>query len=410
MRSGSDVEAGLTEADMKAVKKALIFGSGYEGGGKTSVGCSYKGRIWSRRVTNLEHLVKWFQHIGDKILDDTIDPDEVLKGTLVPTAIPVRPNKMPITIDWPELIYTEPESIFELEIDGKPVPLVDIDIKLKNPSTTGDIVFEVGNEKISIDFKLLLKQNSYEFKTLGSHSALVRYRSNSSSLTDFFFENSPKIWFYDNSLLEGNSYTVLKSPTPPYSSEKIKVWNWTGVDLKKESQGVDLLEDSIQFKVIEELKKKDYDVIFDDDGAGEIGDVLAIKDKGSSLELEIYHCKYSIESQPGARVADLYEVCGQAQKCISWLEKIEDIFSHIQTRDVRRVSQSGVSRFMRGDRASIAAYQMKIMRCPVNVSVKIVQPGLSVSSISESQLNLLSVTENYLMDTYKIPFTAIGNE
>lgn len=409
MRSGSDVEKGMSEADKRSVKKALIIGAGYENGGKTSLGCSYKGRIWSKRKSNIEHLVKWFALIGSKLLNQDIDANEVLRGTLVPTAINERPAKMPITIDWPEEMYMSSESIFDLIINDREIPLFDVDISLINPSEIGDIVFKIGNNDISVKYKLTLQDNNYKFEILGDHTALIRIRNNTIPLSDYFYENTPRIWFYDNSVLEGNSYTELKSPYPPYDSNKIEVWDWQGVDIRKESQGLDFDNSSIQFKLIDYLISQDYDIIFDDDGSGEIGDVIAIKDNENSIEVEIYHCKYSSESKPGGRVKDLYEVCGQAQKCVSWLERVEDMFSHMQRRDVIRLANQNPSRFMKGNLELVSTLQTKILRCPVKVSIIIVQPGLSVAAISDSQLNLLSVTENYLMDTYKIPFNVIAN-
>lgn len=410
MRSGPDVEAGMSEAEKRSVKKALIIGAGYEGGGKASVGCSYKGRIWSKRKTNIDHLVKWFSHIGKKLLDESINPNDVLKGTLVPTAVKTRPSKTPITIDWPENMYLDYESVYEIVIDNTTIPLADVDILLVNPSDSGDIVFKIGDENISVSLKLVLGSNNYKFEIIGSQNVQVKYRSNIVELAEYLYDNSPRIWFHDNSVLEGNSYTELKSPYPPYDPQKIIKWDWRGVDITKESQGATLDRESIQFKVIDYLKNNDYDIIYDDDGSGEIGDVIAIKNLESSIKIEIYHCKFSTESTPGGRIKDLYEVCGQAQKCVSWLEKIPDIFNHLLRRDVRSITKRGVSRIILGNRKLLAILQTKILQTPVNISVTIVQPGLSMSSISNDQLSLLSVTENYLIDTYKIPFSVIASD
>ena len=46
---------------------------------------------------------------------------------------------------------------------------------------------------------------------------------------------------------------------------------------------------------------------------------------------------------------------------------------------------------------------------PVSISVAIVQPGLSCAEISPDQLQLLGVTENYLMETYQLPFQVIAS-
>jgi hypothetical protein len=46
---------------------------------------------------------------------------------------------------------------------------------------------------------------------------------------------------------------------------------------------------------------------------------------------------------------------------------------------------------------------------PINVRVFIVQPGLSKAKASRDQLELLSVTDNHLMETYQLPFGVIAS-
>lgn len=415
MRSGSDVELGMTDAQTRTVKKANMFGIGFENGEKTSIGCSYKGRIWSRKVTNIESLSRWCKNLGTKILDESINPDEVLKGTLIAKFIDERPNKFPVFIDWPELMYNEPESYYEIVIDDTQViPLYEADIKLKDPSETGNLSFEIVSDTSSVEIALMYLNadgnHDYRFSVVGNHKAEIKHRGSTTSISEFFYENTPRIWFVDGSVLEGNSYTELNSTHPPYASDKIEVWDWTDVDIKKESQGVAKEQDSIQYKVIRELKTKDYGVIFDDDGAGEIGDVVAIRDEESGITIDIYHCKFSKELQPGGRIDDLYVVCGQAQKSVSWLEKTDDLLKHLQRRDSKRQSSEGSSRFEVGDTNLISTYINKLTSYPVNVRIFIVQPGLSKAAASTAQLHLLSVTESYLMDTYKLPLTIIASE
>ena len=43
----------------------------------------------------------------------------------------------------------------------------------------------------------------------------------------------------------------------------------------------------------------------------------------------------------------------------------------------------------------------------ITMKIVIVQPGVSKAAIREPQLRLLSVTENYLTETYQLPFQVI---
>jgi hypothetical protein len=46
---------------------------------------------------------------------------------------------------------------------------------------------------------------------------------------------------------------------------------------------------------------------------------------------------------------------------------------------------------------------------PIRVRLYVVQPGLSKAVASHDQLQLLSVTENHLMETYQLPFGVIAS-
>jgi hypothetical protein len=47
--------------------------------------------------------------------------------------------------------------------------------------------------------------------------------------------------------------------------------------------------------------------------------------------------------------------------------------------------------------------------CLVSLKIFVVQPGLSKSGASRDQLELLSVTENHLMETFRISFGVIAS-
>jgi hypothetical protein len=85
--------------------------------------------------------------------------------------------------------------------------------------------------------------------------------------------------------------------------------------------------------------------------------VVAIKLLGTAsepkaLELHLLHCKCSGEQEPGARIGDLYEVCGHAQKSVHWMRTPEtktDLLTHLLRRESDRQDDNGPSRFELGD-------------------------------------------------------------
>jgi len=237
-------------------------------------------------------------------------------------------------------------------------------------------------------------------------------------IASLFYENPPIFWFADGSSLEGNQYVELKSTYPPYDRAKIDAWNWTGIDLKKESQRDAKDPSSIQARVIQELKQRDYAIIVDDDGKGEAADIVAIRLAGdqttpSSIDVEFYHCKLSQDAAPGQRIKDLYEVCGQAQKSIAWIsnpEKRTDVFTHLLRREAGREEAGRSTRLERGDKEQLLTIREMTRLCPVSLRIYVVQPGVSKARATTDQLQLMSVTENHLLQRYQIPFGVIASE
>lgn len=421
-RMGSDVEAAVTLAQRENTSKSVVFGTGYENGHKASIGASRKGRIWSFATANIESWTRWCKEVGRKILDDTIDPDEVLKGTLESEFLFERPVGMPIGIDWPEEIYRELETSFSFILDDDvELPLFHTEIALKDPSERGDLKFVILSGSNRVEVKLNFFNTStapdIRYTILGSQKVWVKHGGKRTPLENFFYQKSPVIWFADGSSLEGNKLTALKRRYPPYEREKIQTWDWQGIDLTKESQGHIRATDSIQFRAMEELKRRNYQIIFDDDDHGEAADIVTIRvdeevEVHKTIEVEFYHCKFSQGANPGARIKDLYEVCGQAQKSIHWMEhhdKQIELFTHLMRRESRRNERQEGSRFDKGSIGELITLREMARVCRINLKIFIIQPGLSKTQVTPSQLELLSVTENYLMDTFKLPFGIIAS-
>ena len=60
MHVGSDIKQALTAA--QAATKSNIFGRGYAGGARVSVGCSSKGRLWAHWIAeDIPQWIEWCQ-------------------------------------------------------------------------------------------------------------------------------------------------------------------------------------------------------------------------------------------------------------------------------------------------------------------------------------------------------------
>lgn len=142
----------------------------------------------------------------------------------------------------------------------------------------------------------------------------------------------------------------------------------------------------------------DWDLIIDDDGAGEVADIVAIKVTGNVLKVNLIHCKYS-SNPPGARVGDLYEVCGQAQKSIIRRRDPQLMMDKLINREKQRQQKHGFSGIIVGDERKLISIAEKVRLLRPDFTITIVQPGVSKAAASDAQLELIASTEKYILDS-----------
>ena len=165
------------------------------------------------------------------------------------------------------------------------------------------------------------------------------------------------------------------------------------MDLNVESMDWPHKENSIQYRVWQSIKDE-YEFIFDDDGSGEIADLIGVNQDAKHIYVSLYHLKFAAGGKVSNRVSNFYEVCGQAQKSLKWKNSDMDIFR----RMIERVTntEKAENRILKGDMEALkrlsqdASFAKKVI-----VNLHIVQPGLSKSKTPADILLLLGVVKNY---------------
>ncbi|MDR2043655.1 MAG: DEAD/DEAH box helicase family protein [Clostridium sp.] len=412
MFAGVDVAEGITQSTTSAATKSNLFGVGYESGSSMSIGCSYKGTIWAKWVETINYWMEWCNKQADKVLDTSINTTSVLSGALVPEEIDSRPAIVPYRIDFPIEIEEELRGSIRVRTSLHDSRLFLLDIGLSVFDDTSDISFYVGNDDFKEELVLQIDTSGYSIKHKTGDSIKIQVgRSREVTLQEFFQENPPRIWFVDGSSLEGNLLVKLKTATPAtFPSDCITAWDWTGVDIRKESQGKRKEADSIQYRLISELKSSGkYSLIFDDDGSGEVSDVIAIQEDATNNRLlfELYHCKFSGADKPGARVDDLYAVCGQAEKSNRWAADARHLIDRLRKRESDRTGKGNPSRFEVGDNKLLFTLKNKLKVYSAEYAVYIVQPGVDESKLTTQMHQVLCSASSYLMDTFGVPMYLI---
>jgi len=425
MYAGANVSEGLTEAQVQNKFKTNLFGHGYEDGERASVGCSRKGRMWSYRVADdVQEWTDWCQHVGAKLLNDDISVRGILQNAMRVEVMEERPQGVPVAIEWSEALYLRSEERTHFEIDGERTTFLNVGIELLHHEEDTPLRFAVFTDEKRIEYEVLFGEEDVQYAPMGEEEASIRIGYSVYDLTDWFQEEPPLIRFADTSYLQYNEFfQVPEDRYESYHRDRIEVWDWSGVDITTESQYKHVKQNgdskligrlySIQRRVIETLQdlqdEDQYDVIVDDDDSGEIADIVALRLADEELRIHLFHCKYSSEETPGARVGDLYAVCGQAQRSVYWKSNPRGLIEHLKSRAGDRLDKYETSRFEAGDFERLEEIIQQLPFVETTLKVFVVQPGLDVDGASEDQLDLLASTELFLQETYAAEFRVIGS-
>lgn len=422
MSVGSDVGEALSIAEKQRGEKAFVQGVGYENGEQVFIGASYKGRVWTKLNGDISSFKKWCNHIGEKLANNELDPNQILKDTLIPELITERPKGIiPVWIDWDVDIYMSNENRFKFNIDGFVYDLSKCELQLTEPSTDGALKFAIVTDNKNIEFEIHLFETKdlennypdYKIEKLSRENVEVEYGSKKLNPIAFFEKFTPTIWFADGSALTGNEYVQLKQQIGVFPKANIRTLDWTGVDLSKEAMGVNpKITDSIQYKMVDYLSQSDYDIIYDDDYSGEIADLITINKEDDKLKIGLYHLKYAVDGRVSNQIKNFYEVCGQAQKSIHWKHKDgKELINHLLRRIEKKRNNETCSRLIRGEEEDLENLLLIAKQeIPIEFDIYIVQPGLSKNNVSEDILALLGVTENFIKEIGGIDLKVITSE
>lgn len=428
MHVGTDIAQALSDAQTQKRTKTNLFARGFENGEPVTVGCSHKGRVWSYRIAeSMAEWVKWATATGAKLIDNSLVIQDLLQKVIKPVRVEAQPSgRVPLAVEWSEYFWLRDESAVWVEIGGQEVPFFEAEMRVTKFDDTVPIRFAVVTASGQAEYEMRISKTGASYVPIGQTEASLRASGRRLPLSSWFQEEPPVVRFDNNAFLVGDLwYEPTDEDREPFSLDAIEVWDWSAVDIKTESKRktnaaagtVTVFPTSIQAHVIDQLQSKgwafDYDVIFDDDDSGESADIVAMKlAAGDRLIVHLFHLKYSSGKQQntGARVDDLYEVCGQAQRSVVWKHPLQKLFDHLRYRESKRQTDyNGESRFEKGTATDLARIEKKAKVLELDFEVFIVQPGLSKSKVSNSQLDLLAATETYLIDTYAVSLRVISS-
>ncbi|MFG1782644.1 DEAD/DEAH box helicase [Rhodococcus oryzae] len=414
MHVGSDVTASFSQAEAGTKSQTNISGGGYRAGEAVSISASLKGRIWSHATaSSLKHWCDWCDTVGGKLLDETISIDKVIGQFILPKRLTARPVGILLAVEWPWQIHVLKADSLRLSYQDKVFEAVCTDLVPDIESTAGPFRFAVKAGSWEVAYEAAVEKERLHYRCIGDEEIKVVRPRSEQPLSEWLNGNGLIFILDDDRIIDGN---LLYKPTwdrPPFDPKQLTPLNWEGTTFTVESQTKNKLTHSIQFRAIADLKAeaKSWDIIIDDDGSGEIADVVALRIDNEGLLIRLVHCKYSHGDTAGARVADLYEVCGQAQKSIMWRRSdLRPFFRTLEARARQKQKRDGVNPFEVGNIKKLYEIQERALVLRRRMEMVIVQPGLSVSKATTQQLDLLASTQAYLKTTIGAPLVVWCSE
>lgn len=397
---GGDATEGFGPTAKQKLKTNL-FASGFDNGVRASYGVSRKGRVWSHSAaTDIFTWVEWAKDVGKYVVNDSIEVDSVMSGFIKPIRVDARPKLVPLGVELVPQSLGSLANPAAIKDNGMEFALYDADFLIENFSDVESIVFSVITDQSSYRFEVVFDTGGVSYKSLGDDPTVIRARKES-SLSEVLNERGVIIHFEQETVLnEDGDLLQPDRESPRIELEKLEIGDWSGIEIKKESQGPDRKKHTVQYRTIEILvKEQEWDVIIDDDGPGEVADIVLMRSTESEIFVLLAHCKFSSEKKPGCRLADLYEVCGQAIKSYKAKSDIDQLLRNLLRREKDRRDKHSRTGFVKGDRQALLNLKNRCRFLRPNVTVLISQPGLSKAKLNSPASELLGCANHYLGDT-----------
>lgn len=392
--SGADVTNELSKwKEGTRCQKSDFVGIGFRDGFPESVGASVKGKIWSpARVGDLKQWKTWCLNVGRMITDESIDSNQLLENSAEKVELKNYPEEVVVlACDWSEGLYDKIHKItIEIKKDHS-IMLSECTLKLLTISGNKS-EFEMGIANSTLNFTVVLGgDRGHTIVGLDKTTIVIEgLASEPMSLKKFFEQHPPTMFLLNGSTISGCIMTIFNHvATITMPDERIETLKWENVKFMIESmyKNGEVRQNSVQEYMMNRLREQGARVVFNDDNSGESADIVAIFHEDDMIRFELVHCKYS-KGVSGARLNDLYEVCGQAVVSLRYKWKPEELLKHMERRDGSGVLKG--RRFYHGTRADIENVRKALRYSGVKFEFAIAQPGVNTPYLTTEMKDLLS--------------------
>lgn len=412
MYVGSHVETALTEAQSGHKSNTHIAGKAFDGGDSVTIAAAMSGRFWSMSTaTGLIAWRDWCLRQAARLTDSTVNLQHVFRDMIIPVALTDRPDEHLLAMEWPWELYLGAPGGPRLHHDGSSYASLDADFRIDDHGTTGPFRFSVVTPTWQVAYTGTVGPTGMHYQAVSDDIEVDVGRSGVVvPLSDWLNNHKPTMFLSNDVLITGDDRLLrARGDVDPFDRSRLEPLPWSGVNIRVESQGEHRRPDSIQAYVANMLRtEQSFDVLIDDDRSGEAADLVGLRVQDDQLIVTLVHCKFSTEERPGGRVADLYEVCGQAMRGARWRSNsLNPLFVHLDRRVRAYHGRTGGDAFEVGDLATLLRLASRAPQLYPRLVTIIAQPGLSASGCTTEQLRLLAGAETYVRAVTKGPLRVL---
>lgn len=421
---GRDIEEGISQIEAGQLIRNNVFGIGYKDGERDSIGCTIKGKVWSLKRDNLYKFISWCHEVGQLIENASLDPDVVMRNALKVRKLTDLPDSDAIVLDWNDSVWRNPNRQFFIidQVKHNQINWTDVTLETEILDNISEIRFSLISDGFKSIYCYKLNENSptgfiCEQVSGPKLSALIG-NTEYLDIIQYFqkLEGVPSFFFANGDILQGTYLAELRNLIPLIDISQLIPLEWDDTILSRESQHI--LSEEVDYKSVQYffsqylLKTEDFDILYDDDGNGEIADLITIKEEPTFLKINLYHLKYATGGKINNSIKNLYEVCSQAIRSLKWhnqdLSKL--FFSHLIDREIKQRRGFTKSRLIKGDEKDLHKIQEQArFKKKMLFNIAIVQPSISYSDASEEIRRFLGCISAYIEDISNIKLNIYCN-
>lgn len=391
--SGGNADRAVSNTDAQIFDRGHVFGSGETDEGSVTLGISTLSKVWSNRTGFVPEYVGWCQAIAGQLSD--LAP--VVTGSRIDLlATGEEVAEIPTVVigaAWHETAFKTTPLVTVDDMPDESIELLSLDIHIEQSSPEVVQLTLAGfGDPIPVMFRI--SGNPYFEITSPRRFAITSRGGTSGTLSEYLNSFGLHLYLADFSRVYRNQLfrSNLRIAALPNEAFESSDWAARGVDIRREFGNAGASA-SIHDGLEDILVRSAASVVVYDHRSGEIADFVALHREGDAIVCEVFHCKGAGGPRPGSRVGDAYEVAGQVIKSVPHARSA----STLKTDLVRRINSG--SCLKKGTLQELEQILDAAEQGRFEFRVRLVQPGISVSGMTEPVSRVLAAAYDYVRAT-----------